>query len=134
MNLFSNSMTRRLGLAGVAAIALACLVGCGQGGNSTSDQSVNAQFDKTMHDSCVSSATVNGTVVAGAEGYCSCFVTQLDKLTATQKLALKPDSPEVQQAAATCKAQFPPPATAADANAAEPAAPEANAADTNSSE
>jgi hypothetical protein len=108
--LIRNSGIRRLRLAGVAAIALACLAGCGQIGgnsaNSTFNQSFNASFDKSTHDSCVTSATGGGAPAATAETYCSCFVAQFDKLTVQQKMALNANSPEVTQAATTCKAQL----------------------------
>ena len=104
-------LTRRsLRLAGVALFAAAALAGCGQIGgndaNSTFNQSFNASFDKSTHDTCVSSATGNGAPAATAQTYCSCVVTQLDKLTVQQKMALNANSPELTQAAATCKAEL----------------------------
>jgi hypothetical protein len=112
--LIRNSNAGRLRLAGGAAIALACLAGCGQGGgNSTLSQSFNTSFDKSTHDSCVSSATSNGAPAATAETYCSCFVAQMDKLTVQQKMALNASSPEVTQAATACKAQLVPATNAA---------------------
>jgi hypothetical protein len=105
-----KSKTGRLRLAGLAAIAVASLAGCGQIGgnsaNSTFSQSFNASFEKSTHDSCVTSATGGGAPASTAETYCSCIVTQLEPLTVQQKLALNASSPEVAQAAATCKAEL----------------------------
>jgi len=121
-NRIGISAPRRLGLAVLAATALA---GCGQIGgnsaNSTFSQGFNTSFDKSTHDSCVTSATGGGASAAMAENYCSCFVAQFDKLTVQQKLALNVNSPEVTQAATACKAQLTAaPASAPTMNTAQP--------------
>jgi hypothetical protein len=123
----------RLGLAGLAIVAVAALAGCGVGGNSTNNafnDSFNASFDKSTHDSCLKSAEGQGAMATLAETYCTCVVGQLDKLTVAQKMGLNGNSPELQQAATACK-----PGAPADASndatipaAPEPAAP-ANAAE-----
>lgn len=92
-----------------SALALA---GCGQGGNSADyqaafDKGFNQTFDKSTHDSCVSSATTHGATPDVAETYCSCVVTQLDKLSVDQRMKLQPSSPELQTAAEACKPQAP---------------------------
>lgn len=94
------SRAARAGLMGAAAVALIGLAACGQ---PAFDNSFNASFDKSTHDSCVKSATGGGVPAATAETYCSCFVSQLDKLTVQQKLALKGDSPALVAAENACK-------------------------------
>jgi hypothetical protein len=103
----------RLGVAILAVLAAASLVGCGNAGNSTNATdafatSFNASFDKSVHDSCVTSAQSHGSVTPDvAEKYCSCLVGQFSKLTVQQKMALQPTSPEMQQAEAACVPQSP---------------------------
>jgi hypothetical protein len=98
------SKAARAAVIGASTAALLGLAACGQ---PAFDNSFNTSFDKTTHDSCVPSAVKHGASAADAETYCSCVVTQLDKLTVQQKMALNANSPELQQAATTCNAQSP---------------------------
>ncbi|SRR5579883_2970525 len=70
------------------------------------EQSYNAAFDKSTHDSCVQAATSHGAAADAAERYCGCVVSELDKLTAQQKENLNPSSPELQAAQKTCQPQL----------------------------
>jgi len=67
------------------------------------DKSFNSEFDKSAHDSCISSATAHGASPGRAERYCTCMVGQLDNLTVRQKMELRPSSPEVSQAFSACR-------------------------------
>jgi hypothetical protein len=101
------SKAARAALIGASTVALIGLAACGQ---PAFDNSFNTSFDKTTHDSCVPSAVQHGASAADAETYCTCVVTQLNKLTVQQKMALNANSPELQQAATTCNAQTSTPA------------------------
>jgi len=104
---------RRLGALMIALAAAGALASCGQ---PAFDNSFNTQFDKSTHDSCLPSAVQNGAAPAAAEAYCSCVVTELDKLTVQQKMALNASSPEIKTAATACISKIQ--AAAAPANAA----------------
>jgi hypothetical protein len=112
---FATGMARISWLCGGAAVLIG-LASCGQ---PAFDNSFNASFDKSIHDSCVPSAEQHGLAAAAANTYCSCVVGQLDKLTVQQRMALNTSSPEVTQAAATCNAQAAPADNAATPNAAQ---------------
>jgi hypothetical protein len=95
-----------LTIAGVFAAASLCACGA------PDYNAMGVAYDKNVHDSCVSTASKSNPA-AMAETYCSCVVTQLDKLPVQQRLALSPTSQQVTDAAATCNAQVagPPAAT-----------------------
>lgn len=78
---FRKSVASACALAGL--ILASGLAGCGQG-----DAQFNASFDKSMHDSCVTSFTSHGGPSAQAEPYCSCVVRAADKLSMSDKLTL----------------------------------------------
>jgi hypothetical protein len=95
-----------------AALAALSLTACGpSGGNGTNsvsssfDASFNASFDKTTHDSCVTSASEHGAAADVAEKYCTCVVTELDKLSVQDKMGLAAHQEKLQAAAAACKPQ-----------------------------
>jgi hypothetical protein len=99
-------------LAAAATAGLLCQAACGpSGGNSTNalgasfDTSFNASFDKSTHDSCVTSASEHGAAADVAEKYCTCVVTELDKLSVQDKLALAAHQEKLQAAAQACKPQ-----------------------------
>jgi hypothetical protein len=90
----------------LAALSLAA---CGQGGgNGTSsfDAQFNASFDKSTHDSCVTSATGKGAPADMAERYCSCLVKEADKLTTQEKMSLPMHQDKMSALADTCIAQI----------------------------
>ena len=99
----------RAALAITAAVAVAGLAACGQGGASNGasafDASFNAKFDKSTHDSCVSAATRQGAAADLAEKYCSCVVGEIDKLSTSEKLQLPLHQDKMKAAADTCIAQ-----------------------------
>jgi hypothetical protein len=97
----SVAKAARIGLMAGGALALAGLGACG----AQFDNSMSASFDKSMHDSCVSTATGQGAPAATAEQYCSCVVTQLDKVPIQQRVSLSPTSQPVSDAMTTCKTQ-----------------------------
>jgi len=108
-------VTRFEAAVGTAALFVAAgmmLTACSPATNSADyktafDKSFNETFDRTMHDSCVRSATAHGAADL-AERFCSCVVAELDKLTVEQRIKLAATSPEVAAAEATCKAQIQP--------------------------
>jgi hypothetical protein len=87
----------RLGLAAAAALAAVSLTACGPAFD-------NTVFDKAFHDSCVGSASANNPA-ATAEAYCTCVMTQLDKVPVEQRKALTPTSQPVTDAETMCSAQ-----------------------------
>jgi hypothetical protein len=100
-------------LAIAGALAALSLAACGPGGGngtnaagSSFDASFNASFDKNMHDSCVPSATLHGASPEAAEKYCACVVTELDKLSSQDKMALPLHQEKMQAAASVCNAQI----------------------------
>jgi hypothetical protein len=86
------------GLALGAALAALSLTACG----GQSDAAFNTQFDKSTHDSCVSTATTNGHPADVAEKYCTCVV---DKLSVADKMALPMHQEKLQAAAQACQPQ-----------------------------
>jgi hypothetical protein len=70
-----------------------------------SDVQFNTQFDKSTHDSCVSTATKNGHPADVAEKYCTCVVGELDKLSVADKMQLPMHQEKLQAAAAACQPQ-----------------------------
>jgi len=105
-------------LAGFAAVSLA---GCGpssgnqaggfsQAFDAAYEKSFNESFARSTHDSCVTSALAHQAPAELAERYCTCFVGQFQSLSVQEKQQLTPASPQVAQAAATCKAQAQAPA------------------------
>jgi hypothetical protein len=65
----------------------------------------NAAFDKSTYASCLPAAEAHGATSTAAASFCTCMIGQVDKLTVQQKMALGPNSPELQQADAVCEAQ-----------------------------
>jgi hypothetical protein len=111
----------RVGLAVAATLAAGWLAGCGK----IDDNALSATFDKSMHDSCVSTATGKGAPAAAAEAYCSCVVTQLDAVPISQRMTLSPTSDKITSAENVCNAQVAGTSTPAASNdtTAVPAAP-----------
>ncbi|HEX3917993.1 MAG TPA: hypothetical protein VHW60_11705 [Caulobacteraceae bacterium] len=91
----------RVGLAVAAMLTAGWLAGCGK----MDDNALSATFDKSMHDSCVSTATGKGAPAAAAEAYCSCVVTQLDAVPISQRMTLSPTSDKITSAENVCNAQ-----------------------------
>jgi hypothetical protein len=90
-----------LGLAITAALAALSLTACG----GQSDAQFNASFDKSTHDSCVTTATQHVSAAA-AETYCTCVVKQLDQYSVADKMALPIHQEKLQAAASVCNAQL----------------------------
>ena len=114
MRLYTRA-AKSIGLAGAAALAALSLAGCGPGGggnaaaNSASsafDASADASFDKSLHDSCVTSFTSKGGPADKAEPYCSCVVKEADKLSMQDKLTLGMHQDKMEAMAQTCIAQI----------------------------
>lgn len=91
-----------LGLAIGAALAALSLAACG----GSSDAQFNAAFDKSTHDSCVSSAGTHGMPADQAETYCSCIVKQFAPLSVSEKMALPTHQDKMTAAAQACIAQM----------------------------
>src|ERR1700722_13656696 len=87
-----------LGLA-LAALSLAA---CG----GQSDTQFNASFDKSTHDSCVTSASTHGLAAPQAEAYCTCVVKELDRLSTQDKMTLALHQEKMTAVAQTCVAQM----------------------------
>jgi hypothetical protein len=89
------------------AVMAAALAGCGQGDSNAMkasfDKTFNAAFDKSTHDSCVSTATGKGGDPAAVERYCTCVIGQLDKLSAEEKMKLNQEPDKVTAAAQACQ-------------------------------
>jgi hypothetical protein len=99
-----------LGLAISAALSLAA---CGK----QNDAQFNASFDKSTHDSCVTTASQH-LPGADAETYCTCVVKQLDQYSVADKMALPMHQEKLQAAANICNAQLSGGAAPAASNAA----------------
>ncbi len=97
-----HTRTTSLGLAIGAAVAALSLSACG----GSSDARFNAAFDKSTHDSCVSSAGTHGMPADQAETYCSCIVKQFAPLSVQDKMALPTHQDKMTAAAQTCIAQM----------------------------
>lgn len=84
----------RLGAWAVGLGIAGALAACGvPDANSAAGQQFKIQFDKSTHDSCVTSATSKGVAADKAEAYCACVVEQADQLSNGDKMAL-PMHPE----------------------------------------
>jgi hypothetical protein len=90
-----------LGLAISGALAALSLAACG----GQSDVQFNASFDKSTHDSCVTTASQH-LPAADAETYCTCVVKQLDQYSVADKMALPMHQEKLQAAANVCNAQL----------------------------
>lgn len=94
-----NSRTAKpFGVAVAAALAALSLTACG----GQSDAQFNAAFDKSTHDSCVTSAGSHGLPAAQVEAYCTCFVKEADKLSVPDKMALPAHEEKITAMAQTC--------------------------------
>jgi hypothetical protein len=84
------------------------LAACGApADNSAAGQQFVASFDKSLHDSCVTSASSKGNAPADkVESYCTCFVQQANQLSNADKMALPMHQDKMQQMAQTCLAQL----------------------------
>jgi hypothetical protein len=73
----------------------------------TPDQTAafNASFDKSTHDSCVTSAEGNGATADAAEKYCTCVVAKLEPLSVQDKMALPQHQDTLTAAASACRGQ-----------------------------
>jgi len=89
------------------APAVLALLSISASGCDAYKKSFNQAFDKSTHDSCVTSAISHQAAPDAAERYCSCMVAQLQGLSIQEKQSLNPSSDKVQQAVAHCKAQTP---------------------------
>jgi hypothetical protein len=91
----------------VAMLLAVALAGCDQNTSNAMkasfDKSFNASFDKSTHDSCVSTATGRGGAPDVVERYCTCVVTQLDKLSVDEKMKLNQAPDKVSAAAQACQ-------------------------------
>jgi len=90
------------GLSVAAVLAALSLAGCG----GSSDAQFNASFDKSTHDSCVTSASTHGLAAPQAETYCTCIVKELDKLSTQDKMTLTLHQDKMTAVAQTCVAQM----------------------------
>jgi hypothetical protein len=84
------------------AIAAISLAGCGR--SPQADAAFNQAFDKSTHDSCVTSAISHQAPADAAERYCTCLVDQFKGLSVQEKQSLNPASAKVQEAVTHCKA------------------------------
>jgi len=86
---------------GLVISAALSLAACG----GQSDAQFNASFDKSTHDSCVTTASQH-LPAADAETYCTCVVKQLDQYSVADKMALPMHQEKLQAAANVCNAQL----------------------------
>ena len=82
------------------------LAGCGR--SPQADAAFNQAFNKSTHDSCVTSAISHQAAADVAERYCTCMVDQLKGLSVQEKQSLNPSSDKVQRAVTQCKASASP--------------------------
>ena len=92
---------RQAGIAACVVIASMSAAGC-----DAFNKGFNQAFDKSTHDSCVTSAVAHQASPDVAERYCSCLVEQLHPLSVQEKQHLSQTSDKVVQAVAHCKAQL----------------------------
>ena len=92
----SFGMTLAIAFAGVS------LAGCG----GQNDAKFNAAFDKSAHDSCMTSFTEKGGPADKAEPYCTCVVKEADKLSTQDKMTLGMHQDKMTAIAQTCIAQI----------------------------
>ena len=102
----------RFGMALALSLAASSLTGCGQ-----SDAEFNASFDKSLHDSCMTSFTTKGGPPDKAEPYCACSVKEVDKLSKQDKLTLGMHQDKMTAIAQICVAQMTGQAAPAPSNA-----------------
>ena len=88
------------------AVAAVSLAGCGR--SPQADAAFNQAFNKSTHDSCVTSAISHQAAADVAERYCTCMVDQLKGLSVQEKQSLNPSSDKVQRAVTQCKASASP--------------------------
>jgi hypothetical protein len=108
-----GAVAYRAGLVKLGALMLGLalagsLAACGvPDANSAAGKQFSASFDKSTHDSCVSSATQKGIAADKAEAYCSCVVAQADQLSNSDKmtLAVHPDKMTAMAQACASKLQ-----------------------------
>ena len=98
--------------AGALALALSGSSSAQQPANSDPSQwsadqraKFDADFARSVHDSCYTSAQQHGAPSDAAEKYCSCVVSKLAPLPAEEKLALKEHQDTLTAASNACKAQ-----------------------------
>jgi hypothetical protein len=97
----------RFGASAIGIGLAAALAACGApADNSPAGQQFVASFDKSLHDSCVSSATSKGAQATQAEAYCSCVVQQANAMSNADKMALPMHQDKMQQMGQTCLAQL----------------------------
>jgi hypothetical protein len=96
------SWAGRLGAVALLALASTGLASCG---GPEFDKAFNQSFDKSTHDSCVSSAIAHQASSDVAERYCTCFVSQLQGLSVQEKMNLSRTPEKMTNAAAFCRAQ-----------------------------
>lgn len=101
----------------VCALALVLVsAGCGQPAPASNHVAVaatpasggatfDASFDKSLHDSCMTSFSSHGGPAALAEPYCSCTLREVDKLSDADKIALAAQQDKLQAIATTCMTQ-----------------------------
>ena len=106
METFERRAPRRTGAAVMLLVAAINLAGCGR--SAQADAAFNQAFNKSTHDSCVTSAISHSAPADTAERYCSCMVDQLKGLSVQEKQSLNPASDKVQQAVTHCKASASP--------------------------
>ncbi len=96
-------MTRLL----VVIVAAAALAACGApADNSAAGQQFKLRFDKSMHDSCVRSASSKGAQADKAEAYCACVVAQADQLSNADKMSLGMSPDKMKAMAEACAAKL----------------------------
>ena len=96
-------MRQMMALAAAALMLAACDQNAGNAFKASFDKSFNASFDKSTHDSCVTAATGKGGAPDAVERYCSCVITQLDKLTTEEKMKLNQEPDKLTAAAQACQ-------------------------------
>ena len=101
-------MTRLLAV----VVAAAALAGCDQNTSNSLkasfDNGFNRSFDKSVHDSCITTATGKGAAADLAERYCTCVVGQLDKLSVADKMKLNQEPDKLTAAAQACQPSYSP--------------------------
>ncbi|HVN01127.1 MAG TPA: hypothetical protein VMT68_13030 [Caulobacteraceae bacterium] len=102
----SGATLLRVGAIAAGIGFAAALSACGApADNSAAGQQFVASFDKSLHDSCVSSFTSKGGPADKAESYCGCVVQQANLLPNADKMSLPMHPDKMQQMAQTCTNQ-----------------------------
>ena len=97
----------KLGACVAAFGFVAVLAGCGvPDSNSAAGKQFAASFDKSTHDSCVSSASSKGMAADKAETYCTCVVAQIDQLSNSDKAQLPMHPDKMTTMAQTCASKL----------------------------